>query len=251
MKGPPGAERPVGFSGIWRQWYRNGGLYLEDSYVNGVQHGYHAVFSWQGRKEEEGRYAGGKRDGQWTWWDENGDVAAEATFKDGREWQGSFQIRVHRLGCCRIIVTYAEGERSGPYGMWHLGERVEEAWYEHGHRVGKELMWHRCDNGAAVPGGKAREGQYVNGERTGVWKWWARDGKPIGEGYYKEGKEWNGVFVRWDSEAGGMPLCHGYEYALEYYLNGTRVTREVYERARQKEGMSTTSTSGPGTMRMP
>jgi antitoxin component YwqK of YwqJK toxin-antitoxin module len=200
-----------------------------------MQHGYHAVFSWRGGKKEEGRYAEGKRDGQWAWWDDNGEVAAEGTFKDGKEWQGSFQVRVRRLTCCRIIVSYAKGERSGPYGMWHLGSRVEEAWYDRDQRVGKEVMWHGCDNGAAVPGGKAREGQYVNGQRTGVWKWWDIDGKPIGEGYYKKGKEWNGVFVGWDSEAAGMPLCHGYKYALEYYLNGTRVAHEVYERARQKE----------------
>lgn len=61
-------------NGESRQWYKNGNLWVEEGYLNGLKHGPFIVYTDNGDKSFAGEYDEGTKTGQWDFWDNNGNL---------------------------------------------------------------------------------------------------------------------------------------------------------------------------------
>jgi len=81
-----------------------------------------------GRKEAEGRYVHGLREGVWVDWNPAGERIREATFKDGK-WNGLTVVYIH--GRKREETTFRDEELFGPYRRWdEQGHLIEAGTYD-------------------------------------------------------------------------------------------------------------------------
>jgi antitoxin component YwqK of YwqJK toxin-antitoxin module len=67
--------------GRWTVWYDDGTLWSEGEFKYDVSDGLRTVYYPDGRKYYEGRYLLGEKMGQWTFWNERGDVISQTTYK--------------------------------------------------------------------------------------------------------------------------------------------------------------------------
>ena len=136
--------------GLWTSWYSNGQKEeegtLESSFVNSVRVGLWTEWSENGQKEQEGTYKNGRKDGVWTYLD-----------NDGSKYVG----KVER-----------EDDEDGTFLGWYFGdaERKVESYvtYKDGKKDGLRILWH--ENGQ-----KKNEGTYKDGRKISV-KEWNKDG---------------------------------------------------------------------------
>jgi uncharacterized protein len=66
--------------GIWKQWYENGELWVEESYSEGVKNGEFTVYYPSGKKNYSGTYEYGVPAGQWKFWNEAGEIVKEVKY---------------------------------------------------------------------------------------------------------------------------------------------------------------------------
>ena len=72
--------------GVWREYYdSNGGLMIEEAYLNGVKHGRFASFHPNGQILSEGEFQYGSREGCFKVYDENGTHVRNIVFLDNEE----------------------------------------------------------------------------------------------------------------------------------------------------------------------
>ncbi|MDQ3368129.1 MAG: hypothetical protein M3680_22110 [Myxococcota bacterium] len=129
------------------------------------------------RKEREGRYLAGQRDGRWTeWWDTR--VVFNATYRAGRPHGELSYYDRNGLELGKVTMTDGTGTlqtfhpNRKPATRQQLVRGVEEGLYQ-------EL----------TPRGKVtREGRYRGGAKHGVWKEWTADGVLLHEQTWKRGK---------------------------------------------------------------
>jgi len=118
-----------------------------------------------GQYKSKGNVKKGTKDGNWTWWKENG-------FKElGR--------------------NYNIGELIGEieYSYWNNGQIMYEAEYKNDKQDGKSTWWH--ENGQ-----KSSEENHKNGLRHGKWISWYENGVKEAESLNKDG-ELNGKVTGW------------------------------------------------------
>jgi len=179
-----------------------------------------------GGRKYTGLLKGGKKDGLWTEWKNNGDKESEILYKDGEsinEWTSNYYY--YDNGQKWYVVTLKDGKQDGLETEWYEnGQKKSEitykdgkkdglwtSWYENGQKKyegkyleGKELdsfnTWNEdgrtmVKNGNGVNiwwyenGQKKSEGTYKNGERDGLWTRWYENGQKKSEGTFKDGKE--------------------------------------------------------------
>jgi hypothetical protein len=74
--------------GPFRSWHRTGILGIEEHYVRGKAAG-RATYWWgSGKKQAQGNYKDGIRDGWWTFWNKNGINEGKVRFQDGNPVAG-------------------------------------------------------------------------------------------------------------------------------------------------------------------
>ena len=84
-----------------------------------------------GKKEFEGSYKEGKKDGLWTNWYENEQKSSEITYKNGKQY---------------IIRTYKNGKREGFWTWWYAnGQKFYEDVYKDGELI-ESKKWDRDGN---------------------------------------------------------------------------------------------------------
>ena len=69
--------------GVARQWYQDGTVKSETSYVNGQRHGSYTLRDLEGKLLYEAMYQAGKLDGLATWWYNNGQKRWETNYDNG------------------------------------------------------------------------------------------------------------------------------------------------------------------------
>ena len=109
-----------------------------------------------GSRKYTGLLKGGKKDGLWTSWYENGQKDEEVVYKDGEE---------HGL----VTNWYENGQKS------------EKITMRYGKLDGLYKRWHRN-------GKKWSEGGFKDGERDGLWNRWHDNGQKWSEQTYKDGE---------------------------------------------------------------
>ncbi|QNR24009.1 toxin-antitoxin system YwqK family antitoxin [Croceimicrobium hydrocarbonivorans] len=103
----------------------------------------------------QGLYANKQKDSVWTYFNQEGDVIARITFKNGV--QNGPAIKYHTNGKPAESVDYKNGKKSGPWVQY----------YESGHMMS--------------------QGQYVDDNLEGEVTYFYSNGKPRSRGHYKGG----------------------------------------------------------------
>lgn len=130
--------------------------------------GKRTVYLTNGRKQAEGGFRGGKREGDWVFYYPNGNVRGRGAFQAGR--------------------------MQGPWKLYHENAQTESTGqYEDNYRVG---MWTFYTH----DGRKRAEGMYHDGYRTGAWTEYYNSGKIFYTGSYVKNRE-HGEF-KYYTEAG-------------------------------------------------
>jgi antitoxin component YwqK of YwqJK toxin-antitoxin module len=119
----------------------------------------------------EGRYADGKREGQWTEYYESGREKRSSTYRDDvfdgpwRSWYESGQPKGEG--------SYRGGQKHGRAVFWHEnGQQKAENSYVDDQREGWSKNWY--------PNGQlSSEGSYVDGKKQGPWTDYTEDGQPV------------------------------------------------------------------------
>jgi antitoxin component YwqK of YwqJK toxin-antitoxin module len=181
--------------------FHQGGLIAEENYAGGKLHGPYTLwrnatvarvkgqFTWgrrtgdwvwhdkKGRKEKEGKYVNGRRDGAWTEWDDE-KVTWSGTYDAGKPngtftyWDrngneiGKYEIK----DGTGVAVTFWAPKK--PSSKTRLYKGYEDGAYQEFNRAGRMVV----------------EGHYAGGIKHGVWKEWNWDGVLILEEHWKRGK---------------------------------------------------------------
>lgn len=132
--------------GRWAEWYPNGQLKTEGSYVDGKMEGRWVSYFETGVKQLEGEYRGGTKHGLWTQYYEEGPKNREEVHPGGP-------------GPVKWVTWRSDGKKwAEGMSLGHLPQ-------------GPYAEWH--PNGV-----KAVEGQYERGQKTREWKYWDAQGTP-------------------------------------------------------------------------
>ena len=104
---------------------------FEGSYKDGKKDGLWTDYHENGQKKSEGNHKDGKLDGLWTNWYENGQKSSEITYKNGKQY---------------IIRTYKDGKREGLWTWWYAnGQKFYEDIYKDGELI-ESKKWDRDGN---------------------------------------------------------------------------------------------------------
>jgi antitoxin component YwqK of YwqJK toxin-antitoxin module len=129
--------------GVVREWSDDGQLVLERPLRGGKKDGLEREWFANGRQKSESTYEMGSLQGVRSLWYENGNKRLERSFVDGKahgpttEWYES--------GMLKSQATWRTGKPDGPYTEWYeSGQRKIEAVYEAG-RVTDIQMWDERD----------------------------------------------------------------------------------------------------------
>ena len=256
----------------WEQYYKHGlrdGYYKEydekgnlkkiTKYVNDVeqivesetqplqmQHEYYP----NGRVKREASFRGGKREGTWREFDENGNVISSQIYQNGRLVQSGVMdtdgtrrgewVELYPDSTLRAKGLFINGKRSGEWKFYYPGEVLEQignykegkldgtwTWYYPNGKIQKqEDFFDGVSEGKYVEFDEAGKtivtGSYFEGMKTG--RWHEQSGDVLSEGEYRNDRqvgEWisyyaNGKVAFKGSFKGGYP--DGEQYF--YYQNG-------------------------------
>ena len=135
--------------GAWRFWHSDGSLDNVSSWRNDERFGLETRWFLNGEKRSEGDWAGDRRDGDWWFFNQQGQLLGRNRLDRGSgHW-----IDWHDNGQKQREGELVAGQRDGPWTRWH-------------------------DNGQ-----KAASGMYARGVMTHkTWTYWNRDSKPATAG---------------------------------------------------------------------
>ena len=232
----------------WEQYYKHGlrdGYYKEydekgnlkkiTKYVNDVeqivesetqplqmQHEYYP----NGRVKREASFRGGKREGTWREFDENGNVISSQIYQNGRLVQSGVMdtdgtrrgewVELYPDSTLRAKGLFINGKRSGEWKFYYPGEVLEQVGnYKNGLFDGTWTWYY--------PNGKIQKQEdFMDGLPEGKYVEYDEAGKTIVTGSYFEGLKSG----KWHEQSGGM-VSEG-EYRndrqvgewVSYYANG-------------------------------
>ena len=139
--------------GDWKLFYPDGKLRAQGKYVVGLREGNWTYFFTNGKTEQTGAYKMDWPHGNWKWFYANGQLHREETYRNGKE-DGS-SVEYDTLGVIRNEGEFTAGARNGKWKLT-VNDHTEE-------------------------------GQYLDGERDGLWVWYYGNGKRMFEGNYQSG----------------------------------------------------------------
>ncbi len=143
--------------GLAAQYHANGEVASRIEYRDGEAHGAYERFHENGQVAERGRSERGRRVGTWTRWSRRGVKTDEGPYVDGVK-QGEWTRYHGQRGYKYEVERYAKDMKNGPAATF------------------------------AEDGELRYEGQHVDGERSGTWRFY-RDGKLSAERTYVKGVE--------------------------------------------------------------
>jgi uncharacterized protein len=206
QKATEGAYRGNELDGRFQAWYANGRLREQGTFLNGKKEGPWIEWYESGSKAKEGAYKEDEEYGLWKAWYANGQIKEEGEYRGRMPANGRMNLRVPRRegpwtfwyenGKKRRESQFRDGAEYGVIGWFDNGRKASEdtaqgvrlSWYENGQKasevpagVGTWTEWHRN-------GRKKREGQAVNGKKTGAWSNWDEAGNLWEIDYYEDGR---------------------------------------------------------------
>ena len=172
-----------------------------------------------GKKEFEGFYKNGKKDGLWTFYDENGNKDFQGTFKVGEKdgkwiyWNNGivFDFETHTKHINQVMrnnYNYSININD----IFLPFEKKRERTYKNGRITGLQTGWD-------VEGNKTYENMLEDGYRNGLLTSWYPNGQKEHEGTYKDDRP-NGLVTTWYE--------NGQKKREETYKDGYRVGKWTY-----------------------
>lgn len=158
--------------GLRKHYFDDGSLHIQSEYVDGEEHGEAFAFYSDGGLERHESWSHGKATGLWQGWHQTGELAWNATYRDGN------------------IV--------GSKDFWMNGVVNARETYDNNGGLTKREVWYPYYPNAEATNtkirhGKRSEGTYRNGLPHGTWTYWHKDGRVKAVGEWKDGKPWSGV----------------------------------------------------------
>ncbi|MDB4956686.1 MAG: toxin-antitoxin system YwqK family antitoxin, partial [Myxococcales bacterium] len=204
-------------TGTERRWFDEGPLYSERAIKSGVPNGVLKIYDPDGNVVVSAKLSAGKYDGPRTVGSRQ-TLRIEETFVHGVR-RGTRQIWQFTL----LVFEEAydlRGKLDGQYTLWRDRKipRVQGV-YDHGKRIGTWTWFDRGNN-------KEREGDFVDGKKTGAWFEW-NENKLVFSGTYTDGKP-DGEFVYFDrngTELGRFEIHDGTGTMMTFYPNHKPATK--------------------------
>ena len=133
-----------------------------------------------GQYRSKGKLINGVFDGNWNWWNQNGQKLKKANFKDG--YPEGIQIWWYGNGQTRWVTNFQGGNLEGKQTWWYInGQKRSESNYIDGSKEGKNTWWD--GNGL-----KIRESNYKNDKLVLETKYIYENGQLVSERNYKDGE---------------------------------------------------------------
>ncbi len=189
--------------GIWKDFYSNGNVREEKTYLNGKLNGYVKRYNDDGRLVSSIKYSGGKVDLSAKEFETDIEIREEYDENGNITFQGSFKglnpVGIHRffstegkvirsntydIGGLLVAegVIFPNGWKNGDW-IYYYGSGKEQikGKYINDKRSGKWIYYYK--------NGKIQQtGGYSNDKLTGIWKWYYDTGELLREEYYIYGK---------------------------------------------------------------
>jgi uncharacterized protein len=202
--------------GHWKEYYETGEIKGEGDYKDGVRVGAWKFFYADGKTDQQGKYdQKGRPVGDWKWYYENGQLLREESYTDGL--RNGTMTEYDENG---IIITqgeYIDGLKEGHW-FFQIDDYREEGDYVAGERNG---VWKHT----YAANGKPRfEGTFVNGIPDGKHTWWYENGRVWQEGKFVYGRK-EGDWKYFD-EDGMMSLTITYKDGVEIKFDGVKIKME-------------------------
>ncbi len=163
--------------GPYTSWRSNKITRVKGQFSSGKRTGAWVWNDRDGKKEREGSYVGGKRDGEWNEW--NDDKLVFTGVYDVGKPNGDF-VYYDRNGNELGRYTIADG--TGIAVTFHANRKPSS----------KQRLYKGVEDGVyqeLTPRGKVvTEGRFAGGVKHGAWKEWTADGVPVLEQSWKRGK---------------------------------------------------------------
>jgi uncharacterized protein len=172
------------------QSYSNGKVVLEGNVKNGLKEGLWISYYPNGQKKTEGLYKDGLKEGTWTYWSENGvqenlemykvgtKLGGDAEGKTDEGISGDIQTTTPPEGVSGTVgttpvVVEKEVEKPKPINYNQLVRAPNHVMFYQGKPyTGSFIKYYR--EGSK---GKAIFGYFTNGQPSGKWTYYHRDGK--------------------------------------------------------------------------
>lgn len=112
-------------TGDWKGWYKDGTVWSEGAFENGLREGIGTVYYRNGQQQMRGNYNAGKEEGLWSFWTETGQLQKEVSFESGQE-QGPVREWYPTTGKLKLEGQYDQGKESGLWKFWYPSGILEK-----------------------------------------------------------------------------------------------------------------------------
>ncbi len=201
--------------GPWKVYYASGELKAEGEYTNGLKQGPWQYYFQNGKSEQKGSYKDDLPTGQWKWFYVDGAIHRDEMYRKGLE--DGHAVEYDSLGKVINEGDYIGGYKTGPWFLT-VNDHTELGEYIDGERNGLWLWKYGNDQ-------KAFEGEFQSGIPIGKHKYWYDNGKFKMKGPY-EGGELNGTWEYYN-EDGTIALEIEYEAGVTVKINGQKIKLPV------------------------
>lgn len=235
-------------NGVWKEFYSNGKVKSETTFMDGKKNGYSKTFLESGSLANIEKYLGDSlllatpetttqlevRNEYY----EDGSVKKTGTYLFGvaegvhKEYAPDGKITGAKIFKDGVLMAEglmdAAGNQQGPWIEYHPGGKIKgKGSYEDGKKTGEWIFYH--------PNGKTEQkGRYdKKGRPQGLWQWYYESGSPLREENYLNGKR-EGALTEWtdaskDSTGQGQVITKG------EYIDGMKEGRWFYQIQDYKE----------------
>ncbi|MBU8891178.1 MAG: hypothetical protein KOO66_00245 [Bacteroidales bacterium] len=189
--------------GVWKEFYTNGNLKEEKSYLNGKLNGYVKLYNEEGKLLDAIKYNNGEVDLNSNDFESDIDIREEYDKNENLVFQGSYKSNL-AIGVHRYFDTEGNVAKSKTYnisgkiiadGIVLINGKEEGDWiyyYESGKKQASGKFINGNKKGKWVyyyPGEKIQQtGSYINGKLTGIWQWYYETGELLKEEFYIYGQ---------------------------------------------------------------
>lgn len=159
-------------TGTFTYYYQDGSVRIKNTYTEPGRVCTHEAYDEQGHMLARGTFNQRNRDGRWQFYAEDGRLVKEATYKMGVK--DGIHIIYTQKGDTAEVTHWSDNHR---HGRWwkRIGEKgYITATYVHGGIEGKLVEY--GEDGQLV-----REGEYVNGDRHGHFRYYENGKKVVDE----------------------------------------------------------------------
>jgi antitoxin component YwqK of YwqJK toxin-antitoxin module len=190
--------------GPWIFYYGDPKIKAEGSFKDDLKVDKWRYYFEDTKLEQEGNYNAGAAYGEWNWYFKNGEVRRTEEYFNGLEEGQSREY--NDTGVVIAQGEYVEGLKEGPWSL-QINDHMEEGTYFEGLKTGLWRHYYLLDKVLSFEGSYEndkengehsyyfddgrlkRRGQYLFGDREGVWEFFNKDGSRTLTIEYERGKE--------------------------------------------------------------